>query len=195
MSNTRVGEHSLEAVLHNSGHISDDHRQQAKHKDDLNPARAERASGNLVKERQRENPQQRRKTGCLDGRRHKPNDRSGAAGVNVWSPHVERHGSDFEGKRHEDKNHPDKGDRSQRRCRYCVVCVRFNKNRWQTRRLWVVRQDAADLGDVGRPGRAVDQGDPVEQDTRGQSTQNEVFHGRFGRQLGSPQAPCEHIDR
>ena len=128
----------------------------------------------LVAKRAGEQADQKDHGGDFWRRAHEGGDRGGGAFVDVRGPHVERDGRDFEAQAGDDEDNPD-GEAG--------------------RGEFGVGHGFGDVVEGHAAGEAVDQGDPVQQQARGQGTENEVFQASLGGTALIAGEGGQHIDR
>ncbi len=103
------------------------------------------------------------RTAATFGRRgEEGGDRGRRAFVDVGRPHVERHRADLEGHAGEREHQPEQQADRRRR---------------------VAREGGGDAVETGRAGEAVEQGNTVQQDARGEPAKDEIFEAGFGAAL------------
>ena len=125
------------------------------------------------REAAQEDAQEHRERGGLRAHRHERGDRRGGALVDVRRPDVERHRRDLEQEAAGQQRDPHGG----------------------RRRGLSATEDAGERREVERPGRAVDQRQPVEQDPRGQRSEHEVLRGGLVRLDLAAEVPGEDVRR
>ena len=159
----RVREHALDRLLPTGDEVRDRHREHREPREDRRPARRPEPSSVSPKaseehaQHHREAPRSSRRRPCTSvaGR--------GRALVGVGRPHVERHRAHLEGE-------PDEHEHRARRPPAASVVP-------LAARLTAL----ADAGEVGVPGRAVEQRAAVEQQRGGEGAEQEVLDRRLGR--------------
>ena len=167
----RVGQHALEVVLEQRGHVAHRHGQH-RH---APTAPATQSAGTSPSAR-RPTRSSAAKAGGLRPRRHEGGHRRGRALVGVGRPHVERHRRDLE-----ERGRPAAAARR-------PAAAAFARSGEPVRK-------AADARQVRGAGRAVDQRDAVEQEAAGEGAEQEVLERRLVRlERAAPEAD-QHVER
>ena len=157
-----VGEHPLHVALHETEDRTEQQGEDGYRPQERLPVRAEHSES-----REKDAQQRREATGLGEGGHESGRGRRGAL-VDVRGPHVEWHGRNLEAEADEQQTEPRQEDP-----------VGSDDVRAQVGR---------DLGEVGRPCRAINQGDAVDEDGRREGAEDEVLHGGFAR-LTAPRGP------
>ncbi len=167
MTDRRIREHTLDAVLRDRGEVAEDHRERGDDRQDVLPVETK------VRHADVEDPREDREGRGFRCRGEKRRDRSRRAFVNVRSPHVERHRGDLEA-----ESRAEQHDAEHQRV------VRDQRG-----------HGVGDAQQVERAGDAVDQRDAVQQNRRAHRAEHEVLHRRFGRLLFVLEVAGEDVAR
>ena len=145
MRDAGIGQHALDVALRNGQQVANDHRHRGQRPEDGGQVNGEGGEGGG------EDAEQRRKARDLCARGHEGSYGCRRALVHVGSPHVERDGRDLETESHQDEGRPD----GQEQDRGLALSGQSKG-----------RGGSEDARQAGRPRRAEDQRDPVDDESR-----------------------------